>query len=139
SACAAAEASRKAADEAIQEARRQQQEVNSTASQAIQKLQGDLVQAREITTREQTDAATIRARLEADVRRLTESLKTERAQIETIQQLFQKEFEAISNRLFVDNSTRFNQQSAENLQKLLAPLKETLGQFKTSLDSTRQE
>ena len=63
----------------------------------------------------------------------------ERLQLESIQQKFSKEFEAISNKLIVENASRFNQQSTENLDKLLAPLKETLGAFKTSLDSTRQE
>jgi len=39
----------------------------------------------------------------------------------------------------VDNTSRFNQQSSENLGKLLAPLEKTLGEFKTSLDTTRTE
>ena len=41
--------------------------------------------------------------------------------------------------MILDNASRFNQQSTESLGKLLAPLKETLGEFKTSLDTTRKE
>ena len=70
---------------------------------------------------------------------LGERLTSERQQIETIQDRFRKEFEAISNKLILDNASRFNQQSTESLGKLLTPLKETLGEFKTSLETTRKE
>jgi DNA recombination protein RmuC len=77
--------------------------------------------------------------LEAELKSLNERLMTERQQLETIQDKFRKEFEAISNKLIVDNTSRFNQQSSESLGKLLTPLKETLGEFKTSLETTRRE
>ena len=77
--------------------------------------------------------------LEAEVKFLNERLTTERQQIETVQTRFRADFEAISNKLLVDNSSRFNQQSSESLEKLLTPLKETFGEFKTSLESTRKE
>ncbi|HUA65883.1 MAG TPA: DNA recombination protein RmuC [Alphaproteobacteria bacterium] len=77
--------------------------------------------------------------LGAELKLLNERLATERQQLETIQEKFRKEFEAVSNKLILDNTSRFNQQSTESLGKLLAPLKETLGEFKTSLDTTRRE
>jgi DNA recombination protein RmuC len=77
--------------------------------------------------------------LGADLKSLNERLMTERQQLETIQEKFRKEFEAVSNKLILDNASRFNQQSTESLGKLLTPLKETLGEFKTSLDTTRRE
>ena len=77
--------------------------------------------------------------LNAELKLLGERLTTERQQLETIQEKFRKEFEAISNKLIVDNTSRFNQQSADSLNKLLSPLKETLGEFKTSLEATRKE
>jgi len=77
--------------------------------------------------------------LGAELKLLNERLVTERQQLETIQEKFRKEFEAVSNKLILDNTSRFNQQSTESLGKLLAPLKETLGEFKTSLDTTRRE
>lgn len=78
-------------------------------------------------------------KLEAEIQFLNERLATERKQIETIQDKFQSGFEAISNKLLVDNSSRFNQQSSESLSKLLEPLKNTLDEFKMSLDRTRNE
>jgi DNA recombination protein RmuC len=77
--------------------------------------------------------------LDAELKLLGERLTTEQQQLETIQEKFRKEFEAISNKLIVDNTNRFNLQSSESLGKLLTPFKETLGEFKTSLETTRKE
>jgi DNA recombination protein RmuC len=77
--------------------------------------------------------------LSSELKLLGERLTTERQQVETIEEKFRKEFEAVSNKLILDNATRFNQQSTESLNKLLTPLKETLGEFKTSLETTRKE
>ena len=70
---------------------------------------------------------------------LKKQLADERQAIESLNEKFRKDFEAVSNKLLVDSSSKFNQQSAESLEKLLSPLKTTLGEFKTSLDSTRTE
>jgi DNA recombination protein RmuC len=75
--------------------------------------------------------------LGAELKSLNERLTTERLQLENIQDKFRKEFEAVSNKLILDNTSRFNQQSTESLGKLLTPLEKTLGEFKTSLDKTR--
>ena len=49
--------------------------------------------------------------LDAELKSLGERLATERQQLETIQEKFRKEFEAVSNKLILDNTIRFNQQS----------------------------
>jgi DNA recombination protein RmuC len=77
--------------------------------------------------------------LSAELKSLNERLTTERQQLETIQQKFHTEFKAVSNQLILDNASQFNKQSTESLGKLLTPLKETLGEFKTSLEATRTE
>lgn len=77
--------------------------------------------------------------LEAEVKFLNERLTTERQQIETVQAKFRADFEAISNKLLVENTSKFNQQSSESLDKLLSPLRETFGEFKKSLETTRTE
>ena len=70
---------------------------------------------------------------------LEERLATERQQIETLQQRFQKDFEAVAHKLLVENSSRFGQQSAESLDKLLGPLRENLQDFKSRLDTVHRE
>ena len=74
--------------------------------------------------------------LGAELKALNERLTTERQQLETIQEKFRKEFEAVSTKLIADNTSSFNRQSAESLENVLKPLKEKLGEFKTSLDKT---
>jgi DNA recombination protein RmuC len=76
--------------------------------------------------------------LGAEVKSLNERLDTERQQLESIQEKFRKEFEAVSTKLIADNTSSFNRQSAESLENLLKPLKEKLGEFKTSLDKTHE-
>ncbi len=78
-------------------------------------------------------------KLAAQARFLEERLATERSQLETLQQKFQKDFEGIANKLLVENSSRFGQQSAESLDKLLGPLRENLQSFKVRLDTVHSE
>jgi DNA recombination protein RmuC len=77
--------------------------------------------------------------LEADVKNLNERLTEERGQIAALQEKFEKEFAAVSSKLLLESSTRFDQQSTASLDKLLKPLKDNLTEFKTSLDATRKE
>lgn len=74
--------------------------------------------------------------LGAEMRSLNQRLTTERQQLEMIQEKFRKEFEAISTKIVAENTSNFNRQSSEGLESLLKPLKEKLGEFKTSLDKT---
>jgi DNA recombination protein RmuC len=136
----------------IDELRRALAESSTTLATASAQLAADqksLAESR--AERDRTGAATAELReqmlalkkhngeLEAELKFVHERLLTERQQITLLQEKFHAAFEAVSNRLLVENSSRFNQQSAESLAKLLAPLKETLGEFKGSLDSTRTE
>ena len=70
---------------------------------------------------------------------LDEKLVAERHQIEVLQEKFQRDFEAVANRLLVDNASRFGQQSVENLEKLLTPFRENLKEFKAKLDTVQQD
>jgi DNA recombination protein RmuC len=88
---------------------------------------------------ELTKASHQSGELAAQVKFLNETLTTERQQIEAIQERFQKEFEAVSNKVLVANSSQFNKQSSESLEKILNPLKEELKDFKAKLDTTQKE
>jgi DNA recombination protein RmuC len=124
SARATSDAAKVAAENSLAEQRQLQQQSAATAARSQEELLA--LQRRN-------------GELEAEVTFLKERLAIERQQVESIQEKFHKDFEAVSNKLLVDNSSRFNQQSSESLEKLLGPLKETLGEFKTSLDTTRSE
>jgi DNA recombination protein RmuC len=94
---------------------------------ALDQLRADL-----LLQKQQNGAAVSNAKF------LEEKLGTQKQEIEAIQQRFTKDFEAIANRLLVENSTRFGQQSADNLDKLLAPLRDNLKDFKAKLESVQQ-
>jgi DNA recombination protein RmuC len=110
-------------------------------------------QARTQLAREHTEARAGLDRLQAEllsqrrqngeltekVRYMDERLSTQRQEIEGIQQKFHKEFEAVANKLLMENSSRFGQQSAEGLDKLLIPLRDNLQDFKLKLDTVQQE
>ena len=92
------------------------------------------------TLREQLIAAEkSRSDLDAKVTFLNERLATERAEVEKVSEKFRKEFESISNRLLVENSNHFKQQSSENLEKILNPLRENLKDFRSRLEEAYSE
>ena len=107
----------------------------SQLSQVCQAANTDLdrLQAELLTQRRQNGELTEK------VRYMEEKLGTQRQEIEGIQQKFQKDFEAVANKLLMENSSRFGQQSAESLDKLLGPLRENLKDFKVKLDTVQQE
>jgi DNA recombination protein RmuC len=77
--------------------------------------------------------------LEAEGKFLNERLTAERQQVEKIQEKFHQEFEAISNKLLVDSSSKFDEQSKKSLENVLEPLKQDLNNLKTTLNATRTE
>jgi DNA recombination protein RmuC len=77
------------------------------------------------------------ARLETANGNLTEQLGNERKQIGDLQTQFRTDFEAVANKVLLDNTARFSEQSSAGLEKLLSPLKENLGELKSSLERTR--
>jgi DNA recombination protein RmuC len=119
-AAAQLDAERKARTQLVQE--------HSEARAGLDRLQAEL-----LTQRQQN------AELAERLRYTEERLGTQRQEIEGIQQKFQKEFEAIANKLLMENASRFGQQSAEGLDKILEPLRDNLKDFKVKLDTVQQE
>src|ERR1041385_2443234 len=74
--------------------------------------------------------------LTEQVKALGEQLANERQRIETLQDKLRKDFEDITRVIVADNASSFSRQSTESLENLLKPLKEKLGEFKSSLDRT---
>jgi DNA recombination protein RmuC len=114
--------------DAERQARGQLAQEHTEARAGLDRLQAELL-AQRLQNGELTEKA----------RYLDERLSTQRQEIEGIQQKFQKEFEAVANKLLMENSSRFGQQSAEGLDKLLEPLRDNLKDFKVKLDTVQQE
>jgi DNA recombination protein RmuC len=112
------------------------------AQKLCDQLRADLV-SREQTSdqlREQlVTAEKSRAALDEKVASLNERLERERAEFVKTQEQLRKDFEAVSHRLLVENATHFKQQSSESLEKLLAPLRENLKDFRKRLEETHKD
>jgi DNA recombination protein RmuC len=76
-------------------------------------------------------------RLAETLKNLENRIASERSQMENLQKQFQDKFEAVANKLLVENSGRFVEDSGKNLEKILTPLKTELEHFKTGLDKSR--
>ena len=114
--------------EAERKARGQLAQEQAEARSGIERLHGEL-----LAQRQQNVELTEKARY------LEERLGAQRQEVEGIQQKFQKEFEAVANKLLMENASRFGQQSAEGLDKLLEPLRGNLKDFKEKLETVQQE
>ena len=110
---------------------RLEQELRAQVSQR----DSDLSQLRSQLTRSTEQ----RVELDTQLKNATERLAAERRQIEELQQKFQKDFEAISNKLLLASSSQFDKQSFESLGKILDPLKNELKEFKAKLENTQLE
>jgi DNA recombination protein RmuC len=126
--------------EALQQAQGELASVRATAEADGRSAGRQAQDLQEVKTRFQTlqdetlELKNLNGKLTAQVKFLEERLVSERAQLDALQQKFHKEFEAVANKLLVDNSAKFGQQSAESLDKLLAPLRENLKDFKSRLE-----
>src|ERR1043166_4870729 len=137
---ALSENARKAEAEIRDAAARLQAEVATRASaeeksSRIPGLESELNCAQTACAQQREQNATLAAELKS----LGEKLANERQQLDSLKQKFQKEFEAVANRLLVENAMRFGQQSSESLNTLLTPLKDELKDFKGKLETTRSE
>lgn len=80
----------------------------------IQKLDGESRKVLELTS----ELSSTRTRFEE-----------QRQQIEELQEKFTREFENLANRIFEEKSRKFTDQNKENLNMILNPLKEKIGEF----------
>jgi len=114
--------------DAERESRNQLAQQHTEARAGIDRLQVELLEQRRQN-----------GELTAKVTGMEEKLATQRQEIEGIQQKFHTEFEAVANKLLMENASRFGQQSAEGLDKLLAPFRDNLKDFKLKLETVQQE
>jgi len=67
---------------------------------------------------------------------LAEKLATQKTEIEAIQKKFTAEFENLANRILEDKSKKFTEQNKANIDQILKPLSDKLGEFKTKVEET---
>lgn len=65
---------------------------------------------------------------------LEQTLQYQRGETERLQAQFKAQFENIANRLLEEKSERFSAQNAQQLQSILAPLREKIREFEANID-----
>jgi DNA recombination protein RmuC len=84
--------------------------------------------------REIRDAHAQLAAREQQLYHLEENFKNQKAEVEQLQIKFKTEFENIANRLLEEKSVRFTAQNAQQMQTVLAPLREKIKEFEENVD-----
>jgi DNA recombination protein RmuC len=127
----------------------QEKTAHASTSARLGEIEKSLAEFRETAKQYETAAATLReqlvaaekakSELDAKVTFLGERLTTERAELQKVHETFRKEFEAVSHSLLVKNAEHFKQQSSDNLDKILGPLRENLKDFRSRLEEAYKD
>ena len=67
--------------------------------------------------------------IQADYKNLETRLKEQKAEVAELNQKFTSEFKNLANQIFEEKSKKFTDQNKSNIQDLLSPLKERIGEF----------
>lgn len=76
---------------------------------------------------------------ETDLYHLKQKLTDQQLETETLRGQFLQHFSSVSNQVLVTNAEHFKKASAENLEIILAPLKERIKEFEAKVDTTYEK
>lgn len=105
-------------------------ELFQSLSAELERMRAEL-SSKEIELR---DAHAQLAAREQQIFHLEENFRNQKAEVEQLQVKFKTEFENIANRLLEEKSVRFTAQNAQQLQSVLAPLREKIKDFEENVD-----
>lgn len=105
-------------------------ELHAAILEEAERLRGELSSKE----REIRDAHAQLAAREQQLYHLEENFKNQKAEVEQLQIKFKTEFENIANRLLEEKSVRFTAQNAQQMQTVLAPLREKIKEFEENVD-----
>ena len=70
---------------------------------------------------------------------LQQKLEENKKEVEQLQEKFTKEFENLANKIFDEKTSKFSEQSKNNLQEILNPLKERISDFQNKVEESNKE
>jgi len=98
-----------------------------------------LEQEREGIRREKDALAVELTRRNADFENLKQRNDEQKAEVEKLQERFQKEFENLANKILDEKSSKFTTQNKENIDAILKPLQEKIQHFEKRVEETNKE
>ncbi len=78
-------------------------------------------------------------RRNADFENLKQRNDEQKAEVEKLQEHFQKEFENLANKILEEKSSKFTTQNKENIDAILKPLQEKIQNFEKRVEETNKE
>lgn len=88
---------------------------------------------------EKEKALILVSKLEAEKSNVEKQIIEQRADIQTMQEKFTKDFKLIANQIFEEKTESFSKKSKESIDQLLSPLKERLVSFEKKVDETHKD
>ncbi|MCZ4407342.1 DNA recombination protein RmuC [Cryomorphaceae bacterium 1068] len=88
---------------------------------------------------EKERALVLISRLESEKSNVEKQIDEQRADIQTMQEKFTKDFKLIANQIFEEKTESFSRKSKESIDQLLSPLKERLVSFEKKVDETHKD
>ena len=101
-------------------------------SALLQRLEGELTALRT----ERDALARNEARLDAENRMLAERLETQRSEMLSVREQMNKEFRLMAESILEEKSKKFTELNRENIDRILHPLQEKIGEFKVKVEET---
>jgi DNA recombination protein RmuC len=77
--------------------------------------------------------------LQSDYKNLQQKLDEQKGEIEKLQEKFKETFENLANKIFEEKTTKFSEQSKNNLAEILNPLKEKISEFQNKVEETNKD
>lgn len=78
-------------------------------------------------------------RVNTEYKNLVVKLSEQKAELEKLNSRFALEFKNLANQIFEEKSQKFTAQNKSNIQDLLSPLKEKIGEFQKKVEDTNKE
>ncbi len=112
---------------------------NAENETKLQERLTGLEQERE-SIRSEKDRLTVElTRRNADFDNLKQRNEEQKAEVEKLQERFQKEFENLANKILDEKSSKFTTQNKENIDAILKPLQEKIQHFEKRVEETNKE
>lgn len=93
-----------------------------------------------MTTRERnTVLVQSEASLKSKYEALEEKLETQKSELNELQERFRKDFELVANKILEEKSEKFTEQNKKNLDSILNPLKERIGEFQKKVEDSNEK
>lgn len=70
---------------------------------------------------------------------LEEKLESQKSELDDLQERFRKDFELVANKILEEKSEKFTEQNKKNLDSILTPLKERIGEFQKKVEDSNEK